>query len=129
MRRSTFRRPLPERKPVVYTPVERMGVYAKAGGGEPVPKVTTYRSEKHLARVRQIPCVRCGKEGESQAAHMNLGKSLAKKASDAAVGSLCPICHRWLDQGGAMTRDERRAFEWEMVARTYIALVERGLIG
>lgn len=129
MRRSTFRRPQIERKPVVYTPAERMGVYAKAGGGEAVPKVTTYRSEKHLARVRQIPCVRCGKEGESQAAHMNLGKSLAKKASDAAVGSLCPICHHWLDQSGAMTKEERRAFEWEMVARTYIALMERGLIG
>ena len=125
----TFRRREYVRKPVVYTPAERMGVYAKAGGGEAVPKVTTYRSEKHLARVRQIPCVRCGKEGESQAAHMNFGKSAGKKASDAATGALCPTCHFWLDQSGVMTKEERRAFEWEMVARTYIALVERGLIG
>lgn len=133
MRRSSFRRPQIERKPVVLTriaPQDRRGVMAPVGGAVvAVPKVTTYRSEKHLARVRQIPCVRCGKEGESQAAHMNLGKSLAKKASDAAVGSLCPICHHWLDQSGAMTKEERRAFEWEMVARTYIALMERGMLG
>lgn len=129
LRRSPMKRPEYKRPPVVYAPITRRGVYAPAVGGEPVPKVVTYRSEKHLARVRQIPCVRCGKEGESQAAHMNLGKSLAKKASDAAVGSLCPICHYWLDQSGAMTKEERRAFEWEMVARTYIALMERGMLG
>lgn len=133
MKRSSFRRPQIERKPVVLTriaPQDRRGVMAPAGGAVvAVPKPVTYRSEKHLARVRQIPCVRCGKEGESQAAHMNFGKSAGKKASDAATGALCPTCHFWLDQSGAMTKEERRAFEWEMVARTYIALVERGLIG
>lgn len=125
----TFRRREYVRKPVVYTPATRMGVYAKAGGGEAVPKVTTYRSEKHLARVRQLPCVDCGREGMTQAAHANQSKGMGIKASDLACCALCVDCHRRLDQGGKMTRAERRAYEWEMVARTYITLMERGMLG
>jgi len=127
LRRSPMKRPEYTRPPVVYAPITRQGVYAPAVGGEPVPKVVTYRSEKHLARVRKLACVDCGRVGQTQAAHMNLGKGQGIKASDAATASLCVDCHRRLDQGGQMTKAERRAYEWEMVAKTYIALQEQGL--
>ena len=133
MRRSAFRRPQIERKPVVLTriaPQDRRGVMAPAGGAVvAVPKPVTFRSEKHLARVRQLPCVDCGREGMTQAAHANQSKGMGIKASDLACCALCVDCHRRLDQGGQMTRAERRAYEWEMVARTYIALMEEGVIG
>lgn len=125
LRRSPMKRPAYARPPVVLTPIERCGVYAPAVGSAPIPKPVTYRSEKHLARVRKLPCVDCGRVGETQAAHMNFGKSLALKASDGAVCALCVTCHRRLDQGGQMTKAERRAYEWEMVAKTYIALQEQ----
>lgn len=133
MIRSSFRRSQIEREPVLLTPIPpdmRRGVMARVDGqARPVSKPVTFRSEKHLARVRKLPCVDCGKWGETQAAHMNLGKGQGIKASDAATASLCVDCHRRLDQGGTMTRAERRAYEWEMVARTYIALMEEGGVG
>jgi hypothetical protein len=99
-----------------------------------LPKVLTFRSE-HLRRaVVQLPCMKCGIEGHTQAAHMNLGKGGGIKASDAALAALCCDrpgvrgCHALLDQGGKLPKLERRAFEVEMVAKTYIALVERGLL-
>ncbi|APR40471.1 hypothetical protein BTO02_33260 [Paraburkholderia sp. SOS3] len=78
--------------------------------------------------------MQCGIEGHTQAAHMNFDKGGAIKASDAALAALCSDrpgvrgCHALLDQGGKMQKAERRAFEFEMVAKTYIALAERGLL-
>jgi hypothetical protein len=98
------------------------------------PKALTYRSEALRRAVRLLPCMRCCIEGYTQAAHMNFGKGGAIKASDAALAALCADrpgvrgCHAMLDQGGRLPKAERRAFEFEMVAKTYIALVERGLI-
>lgn len=125
MKRTGFAKPAYARPPVVVTPITRQGVYAPAVGSAPIPKPVTYRSEKHLARVRKLPCVDCGRVGETQAAHMNLGKGQGIKASDAALMALCVTCHARLDQGGQMTKAERRAYEWEMVAKTYIALQEQ----
>jgi len=98
------------------------------------PKALTYRSTDLRRAVAALPCMKCGIEGHTQAAHMNLGKGGAIKASDAALAALCADrpgvrgCHTLLDQGGALPKAERRAFEIEMVAKTYIALVERGLL-
>lgn len=61
-------------------------------------------------------------------------RSGRKAAIDAALAALCCDrlgvrgCHALLDQGGKLPKLERRAFEIEMVAKTYIALVERGLL-
>jgi hypothetical protein len=99
-----------------------------------IPKKLTFRSEGLKRLVVMLPCMKCGIEGYTQAAHMNLGKGGAIKASDAALAALCCDrvgvrgCHSLLDQGGKLPKAERRAFELEMVAKTYIALVERGLL-
>ncbi|HEM7842592.1 DUF968 domain-containing protein [Burkholderia multivorans] len=92
------------------------------------PKALTYRSEKLRRAVASLPCVCCGREGMTQAAHANQGKGMGIKASDARIAALCVDCHSRLDQGGKMTKAERRAFEDQMVARTYVELVERGLL-
>jgi hypothetical protein len=90
------------------------------------PKPHTYRSEKLRRAVASLPCVDCGKENETQAAHANQGKGLAIKASDAKLMGLCVRCHSKLDQGGIMTKEQRRHYEDEMIARTYVALMEQG---
>ncbi|MBB5509585.1 hypothetical protein [Paraburkholderia atlantica] len=89
-------------------------------------KIKTFRSEKLRRAVAELPCVDCGKEGETQAAHANQGKGLAIKASDARIMALCVRCHSFLDQAGSMDKHQRRQYEDEMIARTYVALVENG---
>jgi hypothetical protein len=56
------------------------------------------------------------------------------KASDAAVMALCGPsygvtgCHAELDQGKAMSKTEKWAFEYEHIALTLIALIEQGYL-
>lgn len=60
------------------------------------------RDEAHLAFVRQQPCVRCGKPGPSEAAHLRMacaarGKPLTgmqTKPDDKWTNPLCPYHHR-----------------------------------
>lgn len=68
-----------------------------------------YRSEQHRRNVAALPCANCGREKNSQAAHMNgveFGKGLGLKVSDALMFPLCADnawgrgCHSKLDQGG-----------------------------
>jgi hypothetical protein len=98
------------------------------------PKTLTFRSEDLRRLVVKLPCMKCGIEGYTQAAHINFSKGMGLNASDAAIAALCADrpgvrgCHSLLDQGGKLPKAERRAFELEMVAKTYIALIERGYL-
>lgn len=87
-------------------------------------KVKPWRSEKHRRNVATLSCVRCYHFGPSQCAHVNFGKALGSKVSDALTFPLCPDCHRLHDQGG-MPREERRLREWEYVDRTRALLIQR----
>lgn len=89
----------------------------------------TFRSEKLRRAVADQPCMNCGREGCTQAAHANLseyGKGMSHKASDAALMALCVDCHRELDQGKTMDKFERRDFQQTMIARTLTRLIEQG---
>jgi len=102
--------------------------------GVAFPKTLTFRSEALRRVIVTLPCVCCGRIGRTQAAHTNYGKGGGIKASDASLMALCADgpgyvgCHSSVDANSKMTKIERRQFEMEMVALTYIALVERGLI-
>ena len=90
----------------------------------------TYRNRDLIGVVHELCCVNCGAH-EVQAAHANLqefGKGMGAKASDAAIMSLCPSCHAALDQGKDMTKEQRRMMQFECITRTYVQLMERGLI-
>ncbi|CCD28836.1 conserved exported hypothetical protein [Candidatus Glomeribacter gigasporarum BEG34] len=50
------------------------------------------------------------------------------KASDAALMALCVRCHAELDQGQTMTKEERRAAQYEWMAKTWVMLAEQGKI-
>jgi hypothetical protein len=71
-------------------------------------KQPTYRSKAWLQAVASLPCVQCGIEGKTQAAHRNQGKGLSLKTDDCFTAALCVDCHSAIDQGGMMTRQERR---------------------
>lgn len=91
-----------------------------------------FRSAPYLALIRTLPCIRCGAQDCSQAAHANLlmfGKGKGQKASDAAAMPLCGPrpgiagCHATLDQGGTMHKVDRQLIECYWIAQTIISLV------
>lgn len=96
----------------------------------------TYRNEKYRRLVASLPCVVCGIEGRSQAAHSNLsmhGKAMSLKASDAAIFPLCADepgrqgCHSLFDQHKlANSKTEKIAITNRYIADTVIQLLERG---
>lgn len=89
-------------------------------------KAPQFRSEKFRKLVTSLPCQHCGTSG-TQAAHANLscfGKGMGRKASDFALMALCPSCHSALDQGNSMSKEERRVFQFEMISKTLVAVLE-----
>lgn len=72
--------------------------------------------------------MRCGREGQTQAAHSNQlqhGKGKGIKASDEYTAALCLKCHYEIDMGNKLTKEERRE-EWNRAwIRTVAELKER----
>lgn len=89
-----------------------------------------YQNPALLSLARFAPhCMGCGKynEGDVVAAHRNEGKGLALKNPDFMWAALCNLkCHYELDQGGKMTRDEKRAFWMAAYWRTQAWLWSSG---
>ena len=59
------------------------------------PKPNLRRRVQHLAFVRQLPCVACGKAALSDAAHVRIGTDggVGRKSSDRYAVPLCTTCH------------------------------------
>ena len=92
-----------------------------------------YRNEDLLKAVRSLSCAHCSHPPRVQAAHSNLiehGKGMRIKAHDYAIMALCGEnqnrCHFELDNGNKMSKTERRLFTYEMIAKTYMALMAQG---
>jgi hypothetical protein len=104
------------------------------------PKQEIFRSLDLRRVVATLPCVNCWIVGWTQAAHIGglaQGKGGALKVPDSYLAALCgphpdpvlpsnpllPGCHN--------DYDEHRLDPqcgWEFIARTYILLVERGIV-
>ena len=69
------------------------------------PKPDLRRRSQHLAFVRQLPCVVCGKAAPSEAAHVRSGSDggAGIKPSDRYSVSLCTDCHALQHQFGELT--------------------------
>ena len=96
----------------------------------------SYRNRKLLDCAYSFPCLLrlpCCEGGDAgEPAHSNQdkhGKGGAMKAHDCYHVPGCRACHRELDQGRTMTRDEKRAV-WERAFWEYLPMLwESGLIG
>ena len=91
-------------------------------------KRPVFRSVPMRMAVARLDCVACGASGQTQAAHLNQGKGMGTKNSDALLAALCWDCHAEYDQGRSMTKQQRRAFGYEMVAKTLARLIEDGVL-
>jgi hypothetical protein len=122
----------PERAPVLVLPAVKQKPRAVMalciGAGVAQPKAETVRNASWLGAVRSLPaCVRCGAHGV-EPAHRNEGKGGAIKAHDCWVAALCRPCHREIDQGRGLTREERRAEIDRAIVLTLAQLVLAGKV-
>ena len=113
MKRTPFKAKTPERreaKQVQYVarPREVATASVQLPMAQPVLKDNRHESEAWRRAVAALPCVLCGRQGETQCAHRNEGKGMGLKTDDALSAAICAICHSEIDQGKTMTRDERR---------------------
>lgn len=92
----------------------------------------TFRNKQLLDLARDQACVMCGsQDGTVVAAHSNLlehGKGRGLKAHDGMHAWLCYRCHTELDQGRAMSKDERRDYTLTAICRTYQRLWDFDLL-
>lgn len=129
MKRTGFAKPAYARPPVVVTPITRQGVYAPAVGSAPIPKERTYRSEAWRRAVASLPCIVCGREGATQAAHPNhIGKGMGIKAPDCWCVPMCVEHHAEFDQGRRWTKEEKRDLMAGWIVQTINELAVRGLV-
>jgi hypothetical protein len=78
-----------------------------------IPRIVTRRKFKpdlrrraqHLAFVRQLPCVACGKAAPSEAAHVRTGTDggVGVKPGDRYAVPLCTVCHAKQHRIGELT--------------------------
>ena len=63
------------------------------------------RRQQHLAFVRQLPCVACGKAAPSEAAHVRTGSDggVGMKPGDRYAVPLCTACHARQHRIGELT--------------------------
>lgn len=91
------------------------------------PKTNNVRNTALMLAYRTLPCQWCGAEdGTVAPAHSNWsihGKGRSMKAGDQYCASLCFTCHSGLDQGHAMSEDDRKRMWHEAHVRTVRALM------
>ena len=71
----------------------------------PTRKPHMRRRPQHLAFVRQLPCVACGKAAPSEAAHVRTGTDggVGMKPGDRYTVPLCTVCHAKQHRIGELT--------------------------
>jgi len=75
-----------------------MSLNGKPPMGLKTPKPTAAEraaGRAHMARVKALPCVACGKPGPSDAHHCIHDRFSQRKASDFETIPLCKYCHQW----------------------------------
>lgn len=98
------------------------------------PKDKPIRSPKYLREVATLPCINCGREGFTQAAHANQGKGMAMKTSDNTAAPLCTVgphgkgCHEKFDQYELGNKHESAEMAKTWATDTYWTLKRAGKV-
>lgn len=121
LKRSGFKRPVMERKPVVAAPIpEHLRRRVSTGPAKlfALPKTQREENPHYRAMARdkdcqlRVPRVCCFDRSTTVLAHSNWhDKGGARKASDFWGVWGCFTCHSWLDSGKASGEEKRAAFD------------------
>lgn len=95
-----------------------------------------FRSRRLLDAIREIGCQAqipdtCEGGVNSDPAHSNQqkhGKGKSLKAHDCFAAAMCRACHREIDQGMKLSREDRLYYWQTAFDRTLLLLWQRGLI-
>lgn len=96
------------------------------------PKQNAARSEPYRRLVAARPCIHCGIDGYSQAAHGDQGKGAHIKSDDRTCYPLCADrpdvvgCHVLIGMTRIYSREVRRDMEAEFGERTRAAIIANG---
>ena len=98
----------------------------------PITKSAPVRNEAYRRAVASLPCVICGLQGNSQAAHGSGAgtatcKGMGLKSCDLNCFPACVNCHRQLDQGALFKRAVRHELEPVWAADTQRKIQAMGL--
>lgn len=90
-----------------------------------VPKENPVRDEEYRRMVAALPCIHCGRQGPSQAAHADsAGKGMGIKSPDSELMPLCADspgrmgCHQIVSSSGMLSKEHRRILEQQYVQAT-----------
>lgn len=137
--RSTFKKPVYERKRTVHTPIpehlrRNASMAMVVAPAEPVEKDNPLRSEAYRRLVAAMPCANCGRVGHSQHAHENYGKGKSLKVDDRRAMPLCADdygllgCHSRFDRYALfLDREEHRRMGALWAAQTREHIEKAGL--
>ena len=125
------RPPKPDRSAEFASYVSSKPVAVMAAPRDFTARVAVHKHVRHESiawrrAVEALPCVLCGREGQTQCAHRNEGKGL--KTDDCMTAALCLTCHADIDQGPDLLRDERRNLMDSAILLTISALARSGKI-
>lgn len=91
-----------------------------------------YRNARLLRAAQDQPCVLCGAEGTTVAAHANsvaLGKGMGIKAPDFYTAWVCRDHHDLIDgRTGGLTKDEKAALWTEAYLKTVSTWFMQGVV-
>jgi hypothetical protein len=73
-------------------------------------------------------CVLCGRHGV-QWSHSNMLRGKSQKSNPMSTAAICSVCHTEIDNGGDLTKIERRELHMRAIVLTHEALGERGQLG
>lgn len=127
----------PAPAPASLTRQARTGRVVAAADLAPVPaseKDRPVRSPSYLRAVASLPCCNCGREGHSQAAHINRGKGMSIKAPDNQTFPLCASgytwvgCHEQYDQYQLADKHSSAEMGRAWALKTYHALHRAGRV-
>lgn len=139
-RNATLRAKLPPPRPVKtigdgYTPRPRVAPAAANDAEQlvtPVPKLNYLQHQGYMDTVRRMACAHCGRRGPSQFCHSDENKGMGYRTDcrngwpGCADGPGRVGCHTMVGSTGMFTRDQRRALERHLAAKTRAAIIAAG---
>lgn len=138
LRRTGFKRPTYVPPPSPPVTRGRGGVIRRIDDTAiTIQKENVVTSLVYQARVRKLPCARCGIVGFSQFCHSDEGKGMGIKTDDRRGwpgcgphlegGQMVNGCHWFVGTSGSLKQSERRELEARMSAETRLQILRLGL--
>lgn len=83
------------------------------------------RNNSRLAKIRQLPCVRCQHPAPSDACHSNFlehGKGMGTKANDEYTIPMCRRCHQNFDHYQSLNRAMAKEMfkQWHAITQAWL---------